>query len=131
MSIAAPVAQIEVAPAYRPSWYREDAGSHVPLPPASVAVPREVLPGDVIVWGTVEDQRLPLVSVDGGQGYLRYDWDAWQRYVPTERYHTQQRPLYTRLPFHYHRVPGTLRRLVARAMLSGQTPTDGAPSQFP
>ena len=76
-----------------------------------------------MLWGDRGDGPEPLISIDAGQIHSRFDWDRWSTLVRTERYTTQARPLYTRLPFHYHRIPGTLRRLAAKALLSGQAPS--------
>ena len=127
----APIARIAVAPAYRPPWYREDAGAHVPLPPPPVAAPAADLPGAALVWADTPDGRVPLVSVDAGRGHIRYDWTRWRRYVLGEAYRTLTRPLYTRLPFHYHRVPGAIRRLAAQALLARHSPTAHDGAAFP
>lgn len=122
MRQAAGIARLGVEPAYRPDWFRQDAGSHIPLPPPDVAVSSD-LPGAAVVWAETAGGRLSLVSVDAEGGHIRYDWPRWRRFVLGEHYRTQTRPLYTRLPFHYHRIPGALRRLAARALLSGNAPT--------
>ena len=58
-----------------------------------------------MLWGDRGDGPEPLISIDAGQTHSRFDWDRWSTLVRTERYTTQARPLYTRLPFHYHRIP--------------------------
>ncbi len=126
------IARITVAPAYRPAWFRDDAAAHVPLPPPSVAPPTAELPGTAVVWAEdVERKRLALLSVDSGRGHIRYDWDCWSRFVLGERYRTLSRPLYTRLPFHYHRIPGVIRRIAATALLGGHSPAAGSGAMFP
>ena len=119
---SASIARIDVEPAYRPAWYRDDAGTHVPLPPPTVTRPAEDLPGEAVVWADRPTGRLPLVTIEAGRGHIRHEWSRWRRFVLAERYRTLTRPLYTRLPFHYHRIPGAIRRLAARAMLAGQSP---------
>ena len=128
---AAQIARIGVEPAYRPDWFREDAGAHVPLPPRTVAAPATALPGVAVVWADTAEERVPLVSIEAGRGRLRYDWTRWRRFVLGERYRTQTRPLYTRLPFHYHRIPGAIRRVAARALLAGHSPRTPMTSTFP
>ena len=103
----------------------------MPLPPASVVSPVSVLPGAVVVWTDGEKGRVPLVSVEGSRGYIRHEWTRWRRFVLGERYRTLTRPLYTRLPFHYHRVPGAIRRVAARVLLARQAPVAQAGTDFP
>ena len=125
------IARLAVEPAYRPDWFRTDAGANLPLPPADVVVPTMDLPGVVVVWAELEDGRVPLVSVEAGRGHIRYTWTQWHRFVLSERYRTQRRPLYTRLPFHYHHIPGPVRRVAARALLARQAPSGAATTAFP
>jgi peptidoglycan/xylan/chitin deacetylase (PgdA/CDA1 family) len=106
------IASLVVDPAHRPDWYLADRPAHIPLPPGP---PRE-LPGERIAWGLCGRERLPLLSLDGGTLHTRWDWASWMDYVVRERYRTHARPLYTRLPFHYHRIPGQLRLAVATLM---------------
>ena len=127
----AQIACIGVEPAYRPGWFREDAGTHVPLPPPTVASPATHLPGVVVAWADAAEGRVPLVSVEAGRGRLRYDWTRWRQFVLGERYRTQTRPLYTRLPFHYHRIPGAIRSVAARALLARHAPVTQAGTTFP
>tara|TARA_B110000116_G_scaffold271963_1_gene294512 strand:- start:1368 stop:2555 length:1188 start_codon:yes stop_codon:yes gene_type:complete len=122
---------IHVDPAYQPDWFQDGAGTHVPLPPAAVAACRGTLPGQPLVWADTDTGRLTLISLDAGEPYMRYDWSSWQRYVLGEHYRTLTRPLYTRLPFHYHRIPGVIRRAVASRLLAHQTPAGGHGGRFP
>lgn len=122
---------IRVDPAYRPDWFRPEAGTHVPLPPAPTATGRETLPGQPLVWADTATGPLPLISLDAGEAHIRYDWSSWERYVLGEQYRTLARPLYTRLPFHYHRIPGAIRRAVATRLLAHQAPTDARARTFP
>jgi len=131
ISEPAQIARITVDPEYRPAWFQEDAGAHVPLPPRSLTPPAAELPGVVAVWADTRHGRLPLVSVEAERGHIRYDWTDWRRFVLGEHYCTQTRPLYTRLPFHYHRVPGAIRHVAARALLARQSPSTQGETTFP
>jgi peptidoglycan/xylan/chitin deacetylase (PgdA/CDA1 family) len=122
---------IDVDPAYRPDWFQGEAGTHVPLPPAAVAVCRETLPGQPLLWANTDTGRLTLISLDAGEPYIRYDWSSWKRYVLGEHYRTLARPMYTRLPFHYHRIPSVIRRAVAKGLLAHQTPAGAGGGRFP
>ena len=120
------IARLSITPAFRPDWYLEDRVASVPLPPPSLAAPVDDLPGTVAAWADdAGDAPVPLVSVDEDGVHCRYDWSTWCDFVVGERYRQQRRPLYTRLPFHYHRIPGAIRGLAARALLSGQGPDQG------
>jgi len=125
------ICRIGVEPAYRPDWFDPDAGAHVPLPPADVAAGRATLPGRSLVWAETDAGRISLLSREAGEPHIRYDWPSWKRYVLGEQYRTLARPLYTRLPFHYHRVPGPVRRVIAKLVLAQQTPTGQAGRAFP
>ncbi|MDA1093415.1 MAG: hypothetical protein O3A25_09150 [Acidobacteria bacterium] len=122
---------VGVDPAFAPDWFRPDAAAHVPLPPATVATRRETLPGRPLVWAETDTGRVPLISIDAGGASIRYDWPSWVRYVLGEQYRTLARPLYTRLPFHYHRIPGVIRRAVATRLLAHQAPDDTRGHTFP
>ena len=122
---------IDVDPAYRPDWFQGEAGTHVPLPPAAVAVCRETLPGQPLLWANTDTGRLTLISLDAGEPYIRYDWSSWKQYVLGEHYRTLARPMYTRLPFHYHRIPSVIRRAVAKGLLAHQTPAGAGGGRFP
>ncbi len=125
------IASIEIDPAYRPEWFVESAGAHVPLPPPDVTPPRTDLPGTVIVWTDSNHSHLPLISIEQGKPHSRYDWTSWWQFVVGEQYRRLSRPLYTRLPFHYHRIPGALRNMAARLMLSSQAPSTQLSNAFP
>jgi hypothetical protein len=93
-------------------------------------MPVRTLEGQVILWGHTEEQRVDLVSVEGESLHFQYDWPVWQEYVLTESYRTLTRPFYTRMPFHYHVVPGPLRNIAARFLL-GRDATAGDTNEFP
>ncbi len=131
ISTSTPIARLTVLPDYCPSWFREDAGNHVPLPPPDLDSPEAELPGVVAVWADTGNERFPLVSVEAERGHIRYDWTGWRRFVLGEHYCTQKRPLYTRLPFHYHRIPGAIRHVAARALLARQSPSTQGETTFP
>lgn len=120
-----------VAPAFRPDWFRSDAGTHVPLPPPAVSACREQLPGQPLVWADTDTGHLTLISLDAGEPHIRFDWPSWERYVLGEQYRSLTRPLYTRLPFHYHRVPGVIRRAIAGRLLADQAPVGALGRRFP
>ena len=104
-----PIAHLQVDEAYRPSWFRDTYPSHIPLP----ASPLRKLPGQPIATGTIGSETTALVTYDGKDVHTQFDWETWTTYILEERYRDQHRPLYTRLPLHYHRVPPTIRRLCA------------------
>jgi len=121
------VATLEVAPPYRPVWYLPDQPAHVPLPPW----PARELSGDVLLWGAGAGARLPLISRSGTDIHTRYDWHRWQDYIWMEDYRALMQPLYTRLPFHYHAIPGFLRNIIFRVLYSKATPTAFPKRDFP
>jgi peptidoglycan/xylan/chitin deacetylase (PgdA/CDA1 family) len=121
------VLALEVAEACRPDWYCSDRPAHVPLPDG----PTQELPGDAVLWGTCLGERIPLVSVCGGATHARYDWERWREYVLMEDYRTLARPLYTRLPFHYHAIPGFLRSVIFRFLYSKASVTSWPKRDFP
>ena len=92
---------------------------------------RETLPGQPLAWAETDAGHIPLISLAAGEPHIRYDWPSWTRYVLGESYRTLTRPLYTRLPFHYHRVPGPVRRVVAKLLLAQQAPEGQTARTFP
>ncbi|HIE92700.1 MAG TPA: hypothetical protein EYQ83_07485 [Acidobacteria bacterium] len=125
------ICRIGVEPTYRPDWFDADAGAHVPLPPDDVTAGLTTLPGQSLVWAETDAGRTALVTLDAGEPHIRYDWSSWKQYVLGERYRTLARPLYTYLPFHYHRVPGPVRRVIAKLLLAPQAPTGETGRDFP
>ena len=110
------IAKIKVEPSYRPAWFLEDQPAHIPLPTKRF----HELPGEVIAWGIWEGKSVPLLSVESGKLFSQYDWSEWKNYILGEKYRDIIRPFYTRLPTHYHIVPGALRNLAGRLLLSSQ-----------
>ncbi len=103
----------------------------MPLPPDDVTAGLTTLPGQSLVWAETDAGRTALVTLDAGEPHIRYDWSSWKQYVLGERYRTLARPLYTYLPFHYHRVPGPVRRVIAKLLLAPQAPTGETGRDFP
>lgn len=107
------IAQLVIERQYLPGWFSEDYPAHIPLP----TKPCGQLKGETIAWGICEGTKIPLLSLDSGLIYAQYDWHEWKTYILGERYRSIIRPLYTKLPFHYHLVPGPLRKIAAQILL--------------
>ncbi len=61
--------------------------------------------GEVLAYFVVGDTRYPLVVLQGSRIYLATSPDETIAYLLDQHYARQARPLYTYLPFHYHRIP--------------------------
>ena len=112
----------------RPDWLLDDASCRVPLPPGR---PRE-LPGEPLVYGRDGAHEVPLISQHEGEVHAAYDWRQWRRFVARQVYAApHKRPLFTRLPVHYHHAPAILRNLAAELLApsaeEGATPFPGYP----
>lgn len=111
-----PVLQLELNPILSPPWYHPHHSAQVPIPP----LPIQPLPGEIWVWGKNTRQantpKIPLLSNDQDTILSQYPWEIWQTYILGEEYRTLKQPLYTRLPFHYHAIPGPLRALAASSL---------------
>ena len=99
------ILKLHVEKEYAPAWYRDRLPAHLPVP----ETPTGPLRGDPVVWGESEGGRVPLLNVNQGEALFQYDWEVFRPYVLFERYRKLARPLYTRLPFHYHKVPAPIR----------------------
>ena len=106
-----------------PSWLLGDASCRVPLPPG---VPDD-LPGEVLAYGKDGAREVPLVSVHEGTVHTAYDWRQWRRFVARQVYAApHKRPMFTRLPVHYHYAPALLRNLAAE-LLAPSADQESAP----
>ena len=75
---------------------------------------------DVALSGTsIHDGGVSvLATCKNGQFGLAFDFDAWQQTMMSESYRSEHTmPLTARLPFHYHRLPGVLRNVLAATVL--------------
>lgn len=127
----APIARLEISPEVRPQWFRPDLPAHLPLPSSAEARFARSLPGDAVVWGWVGGQRIALLS-NGPEGVCtQFDWERWRRFILEEEYRLLARPLYTRLPVHYHIVPAPLRNFLLERMYAGQGRTSIHRQEWP
>ncbi|MFQ6116578.1 MAG: DUF2334 domain-containing protein, partial [bacterium] len=122
------IARLKIEPQYLPDWFVENYPAHIPLPAKGF----DELKGEVVAWGICEGEKIPLLSVESGVIFSQYDWDEWNDYILGEKYRDMIRPFYTRLPFHYHHiVPGTLRNIAARMLLSKRISSTIPRNDFP
>jgi len=121
------IARLEIEPQYLPDWFIEGYPAHIPLPPKRF----EELEGKVVAWGVCEREKIPLLSVESGVIFSQYNWGEWKDYILGEKYRDITRPFYTRLPFHYHIVPGPLRNISARVLLAKRAPSAYPRDDFP
>lgn len=107
------IARLHLRPECAPPWFRPQIPCHIPLPHCPAAGP-----GEPLAWAEVQGRRLTLASAHGGAVHLHLDWATWREYILAEHYRSLSRPLFTRLPLHYHRIPGRLRRAAAALLLA-------------
>jgi len=107
------IAKLAVTAQCLPEWFEASYPANIPLPDEPV----RPLSGEVVAWAEHADQRIPLLAIDHGHLSSQYDWQAWRTYILEERYRQPVRPFYTRLPFHYHRVPAAVRQWAAGRQL--------------
>lgn len=112
-------AVLNFAESYRPQWFVSDITSHIPVPDQ----PWKPLPGSIIASVQCGNETIPLISEAGGKYYSQYDWNSWFNSILAEDYRQLARPLYTRLPFHYHYIPTSLRNLIYRFLLKCSNPS--------
>jgi len=98
-----------------PSWLGKNMSLRVPVPPRP---PVYLEPDDVVVWGHVAGfGRLPLAALLAGGLQLAFPWREWRGHVLTEAYADwRRRPVYTRFPVSYRRVPARIRNRIAGGM---------------
>lgn len=121
------ILRLEVEPVFRPAWYRVDYPAHIPIPSSPSPTPA----GDVILWGWAGEQKIALVSVSAEGVHLRFDWERWRRFILEEEYRDLARPLYTRLPVHYHIVPAPIRNFLLERMYAGDGRTSITRREWP
>lgn len=124
------IAQLELATAERPLWYNPAYSAQIPLPHLDI----QPLPGEILVWGYGQTHgqthKIPLLSRHHTTLHSQYDWESWQTWVLGEEYRTLHQPFYTRLPFHYHAIPGWIRALAASGLFWLRNPGFNPPA-FP
>lgn len=111
------IVSLEFSDQVRPAWLRDDISCRLPLPPG----PPATVDGEVLVHARSEQGRTPLVARaengGGGRVALAYDWPRWRAFLLQQRYHPPlHRPLYTRMPVHYHYAPAFIRNYFAEKM---------------
>lgn len=110
------IVEMEIIPAVRPAWIGDTSLLRVPVP---IATPQQLDDeAEVLVWGKADSGGpLPLVA-RGDLGIMTaYPWDEWSRHILLEHYASwRRRPLHTRLPISYHRVPARWRHHIAMHM---------------
>ena len=122
------IADLELVDAARPSWVTPDMRLRVPLPSA---VMQEAIGGEPLVFGRLADGgRIALLTRNEPGVQSAFSWTGWAASIRLERYATwRQRPLHTRLPVSYQRIPSTWRHRIAGWMYSGaDTDEDAFPS---
>ncbi len=119
---------LEIAEDYQPDWFLSGISALIPLPHH----PWKPLPGRVIASAKRNGDMIPLLSVMDGEIWSQYNWEDWFNSILNEDYRQLSRPLYTRLPFHYHFIPIFLRNLYYRIQLkfSNSSTRSGFPN-FP
>ncbi|MFQ5586794.1 MAG: hypothetical protein ACE5GF_08250 [Thermodesulfobacteriota bacterium] len=60
----------------------------------------------------------PLIGINNRKVAVNFDFFEWERRLLHEEYKSFKRPLYTRLPFPYYRIPLPLRNMGLRALSS-------------
>jgi peptidoglycan/xylan/chitin deacetylase (PgdA/CDA1 family) len=113
------IAELQVEEEHLPVWYSSEYPCNIPLPINGL----KELEGEVIAWGKSDKQRVPLVSVDREETTFQFNWEDWKVYILGEKYREVRKPFYARIPLHYHSVPGYIRTIGAKLMLSRRTPT--------
>jgi peptidoglycan/xylan/chitin deacetylase (PgdA/CDA1 family) len=90
-----------------------------PFPPSRCSVSEVALSGRSID----SDEVVPLVRRQNGEFAPTFDIHSWRRAMIAESYRPEHTtPIMARLPFHYHRLPGFVRNVLATVMLSfGET----------
>ena len=121
------VLKLEIELHYLPDWFIKEYPAYIPFPPVHYTD----LEGKVIVWGIYRNERIPLLSVAEGAVRTQYDWDRWKAYILGEKYRRVVRPLYTRLPFHYHKIPENLRVIAAKLVHSKRSSITLPKTDFP
>jgi peptidoglycan/xylan/chitin deacetylase (PgdA/CDA1 family) len=72
------------------------------------------LEGEVLAYFSDGIEKFPAIVIVSGSVIFNFDPEETIHFLISERYHVNRRPLYTFLPFHYHRVPGNVRVLISR-----------------
>jgi peptidoglycan/xylan/chitin deacetylase (PgdA/CDA1 family) len=104
----------------RPEWVQPGMRLRVPYPKNE---PMRPLEGNVLVWGTFSGgSQIPIVSIRSGPCSLElaFPWSSWLQYVLEERYTYRRRPMYTRFPVSYQRVPPGIRHRLAQHIYPGR-----------
>ena len=104
--------RIEPAPSTAPEWYNSDMRCTLPI--AGISESRAE--GRVLLGAIEQNKKIPLVTESkNGRRIFHFDPVATFEHITQEQYRPVRRPLMSRLPFHYHIVPGRLRAPIARA----------------
>ncbi|MBF0432613.1 MAG: hypothetical protein HQK83_15115 [Fibrobacteria bacterium] len=110
-----------------PVWYHEQFSCKLPLP----NLPKKKLSGRPIVRGILDGCEIILVVENAlGERECVFSWKKWKAELLSEIYRELKAPLYTKLPFHYHRVPSFLREKVAKYFMGG-SPENYTLDKFP
>ncbi|KPJ60277.1 MAG: hypothetical protein AMS15_06490 [Planctomycetes bacterium DG_23] len=123
MSAQGKLLRLRLGEEIRPPWMNRDEEVRLILPGSSL---REssgpygppLRAGEVLASFIDEQGEFPAVIRSEGKISFVFDLKEAMRFLLEERYFRFRRPLFTRLPFHYHLVPGETRVCIHKAMVA-------------
>lgn len=95
------IVEFEIGDELRPEWVAK--GERVPL--AVERIPEPVEHGEPLAYFHFQNRTVPAIVRQGQRIVFNFDPASAVDYLTHEHYCTKGRPVYTYLPFHYHKIP--------------------------
>lgn len=91
--------KLETGRKIRPNWLKKDIYIYFPK------VYKNESKGEVLAYFIDKGERLPAIVREGKRITFNFDPEETIDFILAEQYVKKKRPIYTFLPFHYHKIP--------------------------
>ncbi|MBI5144557.1 MAG: polysaccharide deacetylase family protein [Candidatus Omnitrophica bacterium] len=113
---------LRVSEVLKPTWLLDDEYGPVFFP----VVYKNIVDGEILAFFSDGKDRFPAIVKSGNKIIFNFNADETIRFLLNEQYLKAGRLFYKLLPFHYHLVPGSLRRQIKKISVALQKKTSTA-----